>query len=307
MKDLLERLREGIRAQAITAAILAILATTAARVDAFDFVLPIPKPSLPSIPLPKFFDEPTRTLSDDDLETIKRAGSVDRGEHARLAEERATPPQDALAPRYSDRLPYCVDLVGYLNIPKSTEPIELCLFRDTQSYTDFIRAVFPGAPLDRPALYVKDSGPGVLMVQRDGNMIVNIRHEMTHAYLNASLKHVPIWIDEGLAKYFETPPGERGFRNPYLKDVEAKASGLFSSPPSLRTTCVRYDRKSKPTSRARTRTNVRRKRPSNRRSNVTCPTMKKNMSSIFATGTPERKNTKRRATTNNRTLCFITS
>ncbi|MBQ9372894.1 MAG: DUF1570 domain-containing protein [Thermoguttaceae bacterium] len=261
MKDLLERLREGIRAQAITAAILAILATTAARVDAFDFVLPIPKPSLPSIPLPKFFDEPTRTLSDDDLETIKRAGSVDRGEHARLAEERATPPQDALAPRYSDRLPYCVilgmvvcesnfpldeigglqaeitqlqlDLVGYLNIPKSTEPIELCLFRDTQSYTDFIRAVFPGAPLDRPALYVKDSGPGVLMVQRDGNMIVNIRHEMTHAYLNASLKHVPIWIDEGLAKYFETPPGERGFRNPYLKDVEAKASGLFSSPPSL--------------------------------------------------------------------------
>ena len=261
MKDVRHRVISTQRAAIDMAAtaILAVLATLAP-VRAFDLNIPLPKPTLPALPLPKFFDEPSRKLDDEELESIKRAGSVDHGEHARIAEERAQP-HDALAPRFSDRLPYnttlgmvvCesnfpldevaglqaeitqlqVDLVGYLMVPEANEPIELCLFRDSRSYSDFIRAVFPGAPLDRPALYVKDSGPGVLMVQRDENMIVNIRHEMTHAYLNASLRHVPIWLDEGLAKYFETPPGERGFRNPYLQDVEQKASGLFSSPPSL--------------------------------------------------------------------------
>lgn len=127
-----------------------------------------------------------------------------------------------------------IDLVNYLGIPETREKIVLCLFKDETSYRAFIKTVFPGAPQDRPALYVRQGeNPGVLMVQKDEKMIVNIRHEMTHAYLNSTLRHVPIWLDEGLAKYFETPPGERGFRNPYLKIAEENMSGFFSSPPSL--------------------------------------------------------------------------
>ena len=167
-----------------------------------------------------------------------------------------------LTPSFSDLLPYCmvlgrvvcesnmpldsvqglqaelvqlqIDLTTYLQIPEANEKIELCVFKDRQSYQNFIKSVFPGAPTDRPALYIRRGDePGVLMVQNDSGLIVNVRHEMTHAYLNSTLKHVPIWLDEGLAKYFETPPGERGFRNPYLADVENQASGWFSSPPSL--------------------------------------------------------------------------
>lgn len=126
------------------------------------------------------------------------------------------------------------DLVGYLGVPESTEKISLCLFRDRTSYIAFICEYFPGAPTDRPALYVKEPGkPGVLMVRRDEKTILNVRHEMVHAYLNAALVNVPIWIDEGLAKYFETPPGERGFRNPFLEKVESDATSFFASPPSL--------------------------------------------------------------------------
>ena len=167
-----------------------------------------------------------------------------------------------LAPSYSEYLPYCmvlgrvvcesnlpldsvaglqaelvqlqIDLTTYLQIPEANEKIELCVFKDRQSYQNFVKNVFPGAPLDRPALYIRHGEePGVLMVQNDEKLIVNVRHEMTHAYLNSTLRHVPIWLDEGLAKYFETPPGERGFRNPYLRDVEDRTAGLFSSPPSL--------------------------------------------------------------------------
>ena len=127
------------------------------------------------------------------------------------------------------------DLIGYLDIPESTEKISLCMFRDRNSYIAFICEYFPGAPTDRPALYVKEPGkPGVLMVRRDEKMILNVRHEMVHAYLNAALRNVPIWIDEGLAKYFETPPGERGFSNPFLEKVESDATSFFASPPMLK-------------------------------------------------------------------------
>ena len=56
---------------------------------------------------------------------------------------------------------------------------------------------------------------------------------MTHAILNASLRNVPIWIDEGLAKYFETPQGKRGFENPFLEQVRKSATGFFGRVPSL--------------------------------------------------------------------------
>ncbi len=126
------------------------------------------------------------------------------------------------------------DLIGYLGVPEATEKITLCLFRDRNSYVAFICEYFPGAPTDRPALYIKEPGkPGVLMVRRDERMVLNVRHEMVHAYLNAALRNVPIWIDEGLAKYFETPPGERGFSNPFLEKVESDATAFFASPPSL--------------------------------------------------------------------------
>lgn len=119
------------------------------------------------------------------------------------------------------------DLVKYLGIPIPVERIELCLFDTPENYFSFIRNKYPMAPLDRPALYVKDNGPGVLMVQRDTNMLLNIRHEMTHAILNASLRNVPIWVDEGLAKYFETPQGKRGYENPFLTEVRKNAIGFF--------------------------------------------------------------------------------
>jgi hypothetical protein len=34
----------------------------------------------------------------------------------------------------------------------------------------------------------------------------DLRHEYTHGVLHASLKTVPLWLDEGLAEYFEVAP-----------------------------------------------------------------------------------------------------
>lgn len=125
------------------------------------------------------------------------------------------------------------DLIRYLGIPQPHEGIILCLFNTPETYHDFVKRKYPMAPLDRPALYIKAGGPGVLLVQRNNDMLLNIRHEMTHAYLNAALRNIPIWLDEGLAKYFETPQGQRGFDNPFLRSVQQSASRLFGRAPSL--------------------------------------------------------------------------
>jgi hypothetical protein len=37
--------------------------------------------------------------------------------------------------------------------------------------------------------------------------------------LHATLAIVPLWLDEGLAEYFEVPPSERAFGSPHLSDV----------------------------------------------------------------------------------------
>ena len=116
------------------------------------------------------------------------------------------------------------DLTHYIGVPAPREKIELCLFRDEASYIAFLREFFPRAPRDRRALYVKlDGKPGVLLVQKTRDFEVDIRHEMTHAILHASIPKVPIWLDEGLAKYFELPAHERATGHPYLSSVRWNA------------------------------------------------------------------------------------
>ena len=117
------------------------------------------------------------------------------------------------------------DLEHYIGVPVPTEKIELCLFKNEETYINFLRDVFPKAPRDRRALYVKlDDKPGTLMVQKSKDFEIDLRHEMTHAVIHASIPRVPIWLDEGLAKYFEVPIKDRASSHPYMKDVRWQAN-----------------------------------------------------------------------------------
>jgi hypothetical protein len=116
------------------------------------------------------------------------------------------------------------DLERFIGVPAPKEKIELCLFRDEDSYTRFLKEFFPNAPLDRRALFVKlDNKPGTLMVQKSKHFEIDLRHEMTHAIIHASIPKVPIWLDEGLAKYFEMPSNDRAGNNPYMTQVRWNA------------------------------------------------------------------------------------
>ena len=111
------------------------------------------------------------------------------------------------------------DLQHSLGIPPAREPIEVYLFRDKRSYSRYLQRHLPNVPY-RPALYVKKQGPGKVLACWSRELATDLRHECTHALLHAVLPMVPLWLDEGLAEYFEVPPEKRAFDNPYLGGVQ---------------------------------------------------------------------------------------
>ena len=45
----------------------------------------------------------------------------------------------------------------------------------------------------------------------------DLRHEVAHGYLHSMVPGLPLWLDEGLAEYFEVPRGNNGLNRPHLE------------------------------------------------------------------------------------------
>jgi hypothetical protein len=105
-----------------------------------------------------------------------------------------------------------------LGIPASQESIELYLFRNKGAYDQYLSHNLPKITYRR-ALYIKDGGPGRVYAYRGPHFEVDLRHESTHALLHGVLPVVPLWLDEGLAVYFENPPEKRAVDSPQWDGV----------------------------------------------------------------------------------------
>ncbi len=114
-------------------------------------------------------------------------------------------------------------LVETLHVERTREPIELYLFADKTAYLEFLHARYPQIPYRR-SLYVKDNGPGQVFAQWGAEFAIDLRHEATHALLHGSLSYLPLWLDEGLAKYFELPREQQSSGSPYLPVVRMAAA-----------------------------------------------------------------------------------
>jgi hypothetical protein len=110
------------------------------------------------------------------------------------------------------------DLSQSLGVEPAREAVELYLFQSEHSYRQYLQARLPQVPYRR-ALFVKGRGPGKVLAYRSKALPVDVRHEGTHGLLHASLPMVPLWLDEGLAEYFEVPASTRAYGNAYLKWV----------------------------------------------------------------------------------------
>jgi len=127
------------------------------------------------------------------------------------------------------------ELTRTLGVPAANDPINVYLFGDEAQYRAYKDQHFPRVPY-RPALYILEGRSPNVYTYRKADMETDIRHECTHALLHSSLPVVPLWLDEGLAKYFEVPANQRAFDHPYFDDLKWKWSlrlGMIRSIDSL--------------------------------------------------------------------------
>lgn len=113
-----------------------------------------------------------------------------------------------------------------LQIPPSNTLIQVYLFEDRAKYETYMKGKYPDLP-KRRAFFVAQpkrlGGSDDLLVYTSwGDRVQqDLRHELTHALLHSALKDVPLWLDEGLAEYFEMPPSWNGVNYQHLEALRA--------------------------------------------------------------------------------------
>ena len=60
----------------------------------------------------------------------------------------------------------------------------------------------------------------MVFIFHNGEFLTDLRHETTHAILHTLLPMVPLWLDEGLAEYFEVERNRRIKGNPHLAELK---------------------------------------------------------------------------------------
>lgn len=122
------------------------------------------------------------------------------------------------------------DLAALLGTTAPRQPIHLFLFQSRTTYQAYVRHYFPQVP-PRRALFIQVRGPGMVFACQGPQLAEDVRHECTHALLHAWLPQVPLWLDEGLAEYFEVPRSQRLRGNPHHAAVLQLLAG--GRPPRL--------------------------------------------------------------------------
>ena len=107
------------------------------------------------------------------------------------------------------------DISEALNIPVSDEMIHIYLFADEASFTDYLKRKHPLFP-NRRAFFVKDDTSLMVFAWWGSRVAEDLRHEVTHGYIHSVVNDIPLWLDEGIAEYFETPRVNRGFNSPHF-------------------------------------------------------------------------------------------
>ncbi|MBL8851933.1 MAG: DUF1570 domain-containing protein [Planctomycetaceae bacterium] len=96
-----------------------------------------------------------------------------------------------------------------LELPEQRRPVTVYLFRDELRYTQYMETKYPNLPARR-AFFIGTPGELAVYAYWGEQVREDLRHEYTHGLLHSSLQQVPLWLDEGLAEYFEVVPGAAG-------------------------------------------------------------------------------------------------
>ena len=118
------------------------------------------------------------------------------------------------------------DLAAHLDFSPSgqDDPVEIYVLDDKNSFIHFLKFYYPELP-QRRAFFLAQGNQRVVYTYASAKLEEDLRHEATHALLRGAYGDLPLWLDEGLAEYFEsdlTRPGALAERMaPISNDLES--------------------------------------------------------------------------------------
>lgn len=115
-----------------------------------------------------------------------------------------------------------------LQLPAANTVVKVYLLEDEKRYERFMQARYPELPRRRAFFVAQPHSVGgteeLLVYTFWGESVrKDLRHELTHALLHCVLKDVPLWLDEGLAEFYEMPPERLGINHAHL--VQLRENG----------------------------------------------------------------------------------
>ncbi len=113
------------------------------------------------------------------------------------------------------------DIAGILSLPMSDELINVYLFEDAIKFKRFMKTSHPDFS-DRRAFFVKNDTELKIYAHWGEKVGEDLRHEITHGYLHSAVPNMALWLDEGLAEYFEVPRGSKGINGQHIYMLSAR-------------------------------------------------------------------------------------
>jgi len=113
-------------------------------------------------------------------------------------------------------------VVSGLGLPEPSRQVVVHVFANRREYEQFLSSTYPQLP-SRRAYFVGTPGRLAVYTFWGDRIQEDLRHEFTHGILHSSLKRVPLWLDEGLAEYFEVVGPKPGGVNTAYADRLAAA------------------------------------------------------------------------------------
>lgn len=129
------------------------------------------------------------------------------------------------------------EMTRTFRLPKLRENVVVRIFRDETTWRKYWNREFASTPYRRALydrknyLFDRDGANGRVYLCVNPLFANDLRHECAHAVLGAALgRSVPIWLDEGIAEYFEAPKESRLTNETWRpRTVERLRRGEFSS------------------------------------------------------------------------------
>jgi len=108
------------------------------------------------------------------------------------------------------------DFAAELELEIADEPIHVFLFANQNDFRKYLAIHYPNLP-DRRAFFIKTQTSSSVYAYWSPRVAEDLRHEVTHAYLHGSVPQIPLWLDEGIAEYFETPSDFKSIHLPHIR------------------------------------------------------------------------------------------